>query len=61
MKKLAQTRKSVHCMLHKQALVSKTFPDSIQTVLQQMIQICNFIKPGTLNSDVFERLCIDMD
>ena len=60
-KQLAQTNKSVHCMLHRQALVSKTFRDSIQTILEQMIQIVNFIKAGALNSRVFKKLCIDMD
>ena len=58
---LAQTSKSVHCMLHRQVLASKTLPDLIQTVLEQMIQIVNFIKAGALNSHVFERPCIDMD
>ena len=51
--KLALTSKSVHCMLHKQALASKTSPDSIQTILEQMIQISNFIKARALNSHVF--------
>ena len=60
-KKLALTSKSVHCMLHRQALPFKTLPDSIQTVSEQMIQIINFIKAGALNSRVFKRLCIDMN
>ena len=60
-KQLALTSKGVHCMLHRQALASKTLPDSIQTVLEQMIQIVNFIKAGALNSRVFKKLCSDMD
>ena len=60
-KQLALTSKGVHCMLHRQALASKTLPDSIQTVLEQMIQIVNFIKAGALNSRVFKKQCSDMD
>ena len=48
-------------MLYKQALGSKTSLDSIQAILEQMIQISNFIKAGALNFHVFKRLCNDMD
>ena len=60
-KQLALTSQGVHCMLHRQALASKTLPDSIQTVLEQMIQIVNFIKAGALNSRAFKKQCSDMD
>ena len=60
-KQLALTSKSVHWMLHKQAPAFKTLPDSIQTILEQMIQVSNFSKAGTLNFHVFKRLCNDMD
>ena len=60
-KQLAFTSKGVYCMLHRQALACKTLPDSIQTVLKQMIQIVNFIKAGALNFRVFKKLCSDMD
>ena len=58
-KQLVLTSKSVYCMLHRQALASKTSPDLIQTVLEQMIQISNFIKAAALNSHAFKRLCND--
>ena len=54
-KQLAQTSKSVYCMLYRQALAFKTLPDSIQTVLEQMIQIVSFIKAGVLNFLVFKK------
>ena len=60
-KQLALTSKSFHCMLHKQALASKTSPDSIQAILEQMMQISNFSKARALNFRVFKRLCNDMD
>ena len=49
-KQLVLTSKSVHCMLHRQTLASKTSSDSIQTVLEQIILISNFIKAESLNS-----------
>ena len=48
-------------MLHRLALASVTSPDLIQTVLEHMMQINNFIKAGALNSRAFKRLCNDMD
>ena len=60
-KQLVLTSKCVRCMLHRQALASKTSPDLIQTVLEQMIQISNFIKAEALNSRAFKRLCNGMD
>ena len=53
-KKLATTSKKIHCMLHRQALASITLPD--ETVLEQIIQIINFIKP--LQILVFLKDCI---
>ena len=46
MKQLVLKTKSLYCMLHRQALASKTLPDLIQNVLEQIIQISNFIKAG---------------
>ena len=48
-------------MLHRQPLASKTLPDSIQTVLKQIIQINNFIKAGVLKPCAFKTLCNDID
>ena len=58
-----QTPKSigVHCMLHRQALASKTLPESLEKVLDQLIKIANFIKAGALNSRLFKTFGADMD
>ena len=53
--------KGVHCMLHRQPLASKTLPESLQKVLDQIIKIVNFIKAGALNSHLFKAFCADMD
>ena len=39
-----QKSKGVHCMLHRQVLAFKTLPNALQKVLDEMIQIVNFIK-----------------
>ena len=53
--------KGVHSMLHRQVLASKTLPNALKKVLDEMIQIVNFIKAGALNSLLFKKLCMDMD
>ena len=60
-KRQAPKSKSVHCMLHRQALAFKTLPDSLQKVLDQIIKIISFIKAGALNSCLFKVFCADMD
>ena len=49
-KRKAPTSKVVHCMLQRQVLAFKTLPNTLQKVLDEMIQIVNFIKAGALNS-----------
>ena len=60
-KRQAPKSKSVHCMLHRQTLASKTLPNSFQKVLDQIIKIVSFIKVGALNSCLFKVFCADMD
>ena len=60
-KRQAPKSKGVHCMLHRQALASKTLPESLEKVLDQIIKIVNFIKAGALNSRLFKAFCADMD
>lgn len=48
-------------MIHRQALASKTLPVSLNTTLNQVILIVNFIKGGATNSRLFKQLCEDMD
>ena len=60
-KRKAPKSKGVHCMLHRQVLASKTLPNALQKVLDEMIQIVDFIKAGALNSRLFKKLCMDLD
>ena len=60
-KKRAPKMRGIHCMIHRQALASKTLPVPLEKVLDQTIQIVNFVKGGALNSRLFKQLCTDMD
>ena len=42
-------------MLHRQVLASKTLPNTLQKILDEMIQIVNYIKAGALNSRLFKK------
>ena len=56
----APTSKDVHCMLNRQVLTTKTLPDTLQKILDEMIQIVNSIKAGALNFRLFKK-CMDLD
>lgn len=43
-KKRAPNVKGIHCMIHHQKLASKTLPAPLKKVLDQTVQIVNFIK-----------------
>ena len=60
-KKQNPNAKGIHCMIHRHALASKTLPPPLREVLDQTIQMVNFVKGGALNSRLFKQLCIDMD
>ena len=46
-----------HCMIHREALASKTLPDVIKCVFQVCIKIVNYIKFIALNTQLFQNLC----
>ena len=60
-KKQNPNTKSVHCMIHRHSLASKTLPLPLREVLDQTFRMVNFVKGGALNSRLFKQLCIDMD
>ena len=47
---------SMHCMIHRQALLSKTLLESFQDVLNTVIKTVNFVKNGALNTRLFKKL-----
>ncbi|XP_076038996.1 zinc finger BED domain-containing protein 5-like [Oratosquilla oratoria] len=52
---------STHCILHREALASRTLPVEMMDVLKVAIKIVNFVKAGALNSRLFKLLCKDME
>ena len=50
-----------HCMIHREALASKTLPGPLKCVFQVSIKIVNYIKSSALNTRLFKNLCLDMD
>ena len=44
---------STHCTIHRQALVMKTVPDELNSVLGEVIRAVNLSKANALNSRLF--------
>ena len=51
----------MHCMIHRQALASKTLSESLQDVLNTVIKMVNFVKDVALNTRLFRKLCVEMN
>ena len=56
-KELAPDATSVHCMIHCQALASRTLPSNLQSALKIAIKTVNFVKKSALNTRLFSKLC----
>lgn len=50
-----------HCVIHREALVSKKIPSDLKEVLDDAVKIINFIKSRSLNCRLFKELCIEME
>ena len=59
-KAVAPNCTSSHCVLHRQALVSKKISTDLKNVLDEAVKIINFIKARPLQSRLFKLLCDDM-
>ena len=51
----------MHCLIHRQALASKTLRESLQDVLNIAIKTVNFVKNAALNTRLFRKLCSEMN
>ncbi|XP_029768663.1 zinc finger BED domain-containing protein 5-like [Terrapene carolina triunguis] len=49
-----------HCVLHRQALALKKIPAYLKIVLDEAVQIINFVKSRPLQSRLFKILCEEM-
>ncbi|XP_067119559.1 SCAN domain-containing protein 3-like [Centruroides vittatus] len=52
--------KNVHCFLHREALMAKSLPDELLSVLQEVVKIVNYIKSQLLNSRLINAVCQEM-
>ncbi|XP_072384355.1 zinc finger BED domain-containing protein 5-like [Diabrotica undecimpunctata] len=46
-----------HCCIHREALVAKTLPEPLHKILNEVVQIVNYIKTRPLQSRLFSLLC----
>lgn len=49
-----------HCFIHREALAAKGIPECLKTVLNEIVKVVNLIKASSLNSRLFEQLCLEM-
>lgn len=52
---------TTHCIIHRQALASKTLPGCLNNTMQLAIKVVNVIKSSALNTRLFKKLCTEMD
>ena len=50
----------MHCIIHREALASRTMPPSLKQTLDYAIKVVNYIKSSALNARLFEKLCHDL-
>ena len=50
-----------HCMIHREALVAKKISPDLNAVVQDAVQIINFIKSRALNTRIFANLFGEME
>lgn len=50
-----------HCVLHREALASKTLPEALKQSLSAVIKAVNYVKGSALNTRLFRRLCEDLE
>ena len=56
-----QNVRIVHCMIHREVLVSKALPPILKETLGEVINVVNYIKANALRSRIFAALCDAMD
>lgn len=59
-KNVAPKCSTSHCVLHRHALVAKKMSYELKTVLDQAVQIVNYVKSRPLQSRLFKKVCEDI-
>ncbi|XP_067139325.1 protein FAM200C-like [Centruroides vittatus] len=52
---------TMHCIIHRQALASKTLPKCLNNTMQLAVKMVNVIKSSALNTRIFQKLCSEID
>ena len=60
-KKVSPACTFMHCMIHREALASKTLGPDLTEVLRQVIKLVNIVKSSALNTRLFRHFCEQMD
>ena len=50
-----------HCVIHREALASKTLPGALYETLALAIKVVNYVKAITVYTRLFAMLCKDME
>ena len=48
-------------MLHREALASQCFSVELNQVVEEIVEVINFVKTSGVRSCIFSKLCDDMD
>ena len=51
---------TLHCIIHREALTSRTMTQPLKEALDTAIKLVKFVKASALNTRLFRRLCQDM-
>ena len=49
-----------HCLLHRHALATKTFPPKLAAVLTIVVECVNYVRSSALKHRIFKELCNEM-
>lgn len=50
-----------HCFIHREALATKTLPQSLSQVLSGVIKVVNYIKNHASQERFFKKMCLDLE
>ena len=50
-----------HCFLHSESSMSRTLGEDLIEVLDQVVQMVNFMKTRPVKSRIFEQICTNME
>ena len=59
-KTVALKCQSIHCIIHREMLVTKKMNEELYDVLNAVVKVVNFIRASALNTRLFSVLCEEM-